>query len=116
LQPGHDYPAFADQLSRPWSPAFDGPRDHMLLLGRRTRTRKSRFPARSPGGFKKATGSTCRCAADIADHLGLTKRPCPHLTQMERKGLIKLEAIADDPAERQGEPEAVNAERAAGRS
>jgi CRP/FNR family transcriptional regulator, nitrogen fixation regulation protein len=92
----HDYPAFADQLMSAMVASLRRARDHMLLLGRRTPHEKiAMFLLDIAGRLQKGDRFDLPMRrADIADHLGLTKETVSRtLTQMERKGLIKLEAI-----------------------
>ena len=92
----HDYPAFADQLMSATVASLRRARDHMLLLGRRTPEEKiAMFLLDIAGRLQKGDRFDLPMRrTDIADHLGLTKETVSRtLTQMERKGLIKLQAI-----------------------
>ena len=92
----HDQPAFADQLMSAMVASLRRARDHMLLLGRKTPHEKiAMFLLDIAGRLQKGDRFDLPMRrTDIADHLGLTKETVSRtLTQMERDGLIKLEAI-----------------------
>jgi len=91
-----DQPAFADQLMSAMVASLRRARDHMLLLGRKTPMEKmAMFLLDIAGRLQKGDRFDLPMRrTDIADHLGLTKETVSRtLTQMERDGLIKLEAI-----------------------
>jgi CRP/FNR family nitrogen fixation transcriptional regulator len=91
-----DYPEFADQLMTAMISSLQRARDHMLLLGRKTPQEKiAMFLLDTAARLRKGDRIELPMRrADIADYLGLTKETVSRtLTQMNRDGLIRLEAI-----------------------